>query len=418
MNQKTQTEKTAVQTAREVNGGKQPRKGFRETGAGWGGHLFEFDMIRCIAMFCIFLFHFNSIVGNNGILYSRLYRYAGRNLTLGQQGVTLFFILSGCTSVLSFRSLRRKAAEASGVSPEALSLKDSVRHVVLPYYGRRLMALLPVFWCAYFAAFVMFVAPGGPHEPWRFLLFGSPAGNEVPGSFLLTIAGFDGYLSMSGFSTSYLVGEWFLGAILILYLLFPVLYLFIRRYPRATAAAVLLLYILYTELYPFGRMKETDALLRIPEFCFGIWYMQSLQKTGWKTAAVSAGVFVLCVLVPSPLDNMYSVLVQGIASFFVLAYLGSLLGGLGGKAAALVRKAVSALAGVSYGIFLVHHFIMDWVIPAYRGTVLQWYSWLRLFAWVFFLALVTAILIRHAASGAVLAAQKTLKKSENKASIS
>ena len=417
------------------------------------GHRFEFDLIRCLAMLCIFLFHFNSIAGTSGIQYSRLYRYAGRNLTLGQQGVTLFFILSGCTSVLSIRSILRKQGAAENRNGSSMAF----RKAALSYYGKRLLALMPLFWCAYFAAFLLFRAPGGDVFSFR---------------YLLTLIGFDGYLAMSGVPTQYLVGEWFLGAILILYLLFPLLYELIRRFPRITAAVILILYILYTELYPFSRMKETDVLLRIPEFCFGIYYMlyreaaleklsglvsrflkggqaESAAETAMSTgqipedsrtdlperaagaadrfrrrvqafspseplvcglaAGLSFIVFILCVLIPSPLDNMYSVLIQGIASFLMLAWLGRAWNNSSFRLLSAVKRPVTALAGISYSIFLVHHFIMDWVIPAYSGSILTAVTWLRLFLYLFILSLIAAILLRFAAAGAVEGVKKTFR---------
>lgn len=53
-------------------------------------------------------------------------------------------------------------------------------------------------------------------------------------SFLWTITGLDGYASLFGIQSHYLVGEWFIGMILVLYIVFPVLYALVKRYPANT----------------------------------------------------------------------------------------------------------------------------------------------------------------------------------------
>lgn len=64
---------------------------------------FKQDLIRCVAMLCIFLFHFGISVRTNGIIYEHSPYSVGRNIILGQQGVSLFLY---CPVVLLFYLLR------------------------------------------------------------------------------------------------------------------------------------------------------------------------------------------------------------------------------------------------------------------------------------------------------------------------
>lgn len=81
------------------------------------------------------------------------------------------------------------------------------------YYKKRFLAIFPLFWLAYLFAFL-------EH------FYHSKSMPNVPKiTFLLTVIGMDGYL-YDYVKNFYMIGEWFLGAIIILYILFP-LYRFI-----------------------------------------------------------------------------------------------------------------------------------------------------------------------------------------------
>ena len=332
---------------------------------------FELDLIRCVAMLCIFLFHFGISVRTNGIIYEHSPYSVGRNIILGQQGVSLFFILSGCTSVLSYESILDKSPGEPGRN-------------ILSYYAKRLLGILPLYWCVYFVAFLLLRAPSG--DVWSF-------------RYLFTLTGVDGYLLMRGVSTPYLIGEWFIGTILILYFLFPLFYYCISKYPKIMAASLAVFFVLFNAFYPFSWDREIEALTRIPEFCFGIYYIKYVrEKHKWGKGLISLIVLTVCLLVPFHFHSMYAIAIQGISSFMVLAWAGKYWSITEAHFVKGSQRIVTALAGVAYGIFLTHHFLMEWILPAYSGNIWTTSIWIRLSCYTFLLSLVLAVLLRYPAN--------------------
>ncbi|MBR3642840.1 MAG: acyltransferase [Parasporobacterium sp.] len=342
--------------------------------AGKQKKLFEYDWIRFAAMICIFVFHFNSGLTDHGCALQFLYRYAGRNLTIGQQGVTLFFILSGATSALSMERMLNRGAQKTNIGAFAGN--------ALAYYWKRIKAMYPPFWIAWIFAYVLLIMPD----------------SALSRTFFLTVLGMDGYAEMSGVATAYLVGEWFLGAILILYLLLPFLFLLVKKFPVPAAVGIVLFYILYFWFYPFSRMQETDALLRIPEFAFGIYFYLYIKKVDWRAAIISAAVFLVAAVTPIAKDNLNVVLVQGISAFLWMAWLGRFLGERKSVFAKVFRRVIQSVAGLSYGVFLLHHVIMEQIIGRdnYFQNITDFQGYLGVFFYSFALVIAGAVFLNHA----------------------
>ena len=87
------------------------------------------------------------------------------------------------------------------------------------YYEKRFLRIYPMFWIAYTTLF----------------LYNFYCNKHIPylNNFKLIISylGMDGYLSYL-IPNFYIIGEWFLGAIILIYILFPVLRYLSNRYPR------------------------------------------------------------------------------------------------------------------------------------------------------------------------------------------
>jgi peptidoglycan/LPS O-acetylase OafA/YrhL len=106
--------------------------------------------------------------------------------------VKWFFILSGLGIALSCRKWR--------------GAKE--------FYAKRVCAVLAPFWVAYIAVSL-----------YHFVMSGRRIFPVPGGSFMASMAGMDGwFLSMRGasrFSGGYLVGEWYLGCLMLIYLAYP-----------------------------------------------------------------------------------------------------------------------------------------------------------------------------------------------------
>jgi peptidoglycan/LPS O-acetylase OafA/YrhL len=146
---------------------------------------FSLDFVRGLSVLLIIFFHYNCatvrIISNELTLFS-YYRYAGII------GVSMFFILSGA----------------------ALTLSTQNNYSIVSFYKKRFMAIFPLFWATYI--FIVFAI--------SIINQSSPFVDKYPPTFILTIFGIDGLL-LYKIPNYYLIGEWFLGCIIVLYILFP-----------------------------------------------------------------------------------------------------------------------------------------------------------------------------------------------------
>ena len=175
--------------------------------------LFYLDLIRAVALVCILVIHFNAAVTGYFTLPSKLFgSVLPFNIYLGDFGSSLFFMVSG--AALQYTS--------PGQGREPLNLAR--------FYQKRAKAVYPMFWLAWCIFFpIRFVTKPGYY-----------AAAKTP-SLLLTVLGLDNFAQAAGLVTMDFacVGEWFLGSILFLYLLFPLLRWGLRKQPLLTWVVVL-----------------------------------------------------------------------------------------------------------------------------------------------------------------------------------
>lgn len=155
--------------------------------------LFYLDFTRAIAILLIIFFHYNvwlkRIVGDERVMVQSF------DLA-GSIGVSLFVILSGASLMAS--------SKGSFTS--------------LGFYKKRLLAIFPLFYVTYLAILLFYAV----------LYSKVPFSCKNPLAFLLTIVGMDGFLVYT-IKNYYLIGEWFLGFIVIMYLFYPVVRYRINR---------------------------------------------------------------------------------------------------------------------------------------------------------------------------------------------
>ncbi len=221
--------------------------------------LFYLDLIRAVALVCILVIHFNAAVTGYFSLPSKLFgSVLPFNIYLGDFGSSLFFMVSG--AALQYTS--------PGQGREPLNLAR--------FYQKRAKAVYPMFWLAWCIFFpIRFVTKPGYY-----------AAAKTP-SLLLTVLGLDNFAQAAGWVTMDFacVGEWFLGSILFLYLLFPLLRWGLRKQPLLTWAVVL------AASLPVHYMGWDARLvaIHIPEFLLGMAFVH------WKRP-VRLGVLAWCAV--------------------------------------------------------------------------------------------------------------------------
>lgn len=158
---------------------------------------YQMDYIRVISMLVIIVYHFATTCYNYGI-QSKAVRVLMNfeRVNYGEVATNMFFLLSGAGLLLS-------------------SQKDFSIH---KYYKKRFWRTYPLFWICYLAIFCFhyYFTQNLPMEPRWKLIF--------------SVLGIDGWLKQYT-GNYYLIGEWFLGALLIIYLFFPLLLYLRKAYP-------------------------------------------------------------------------------------------------------------------------------------------------------------------------------------------
>ena len=166
-------------------------------------------------------------------------------------------------------------------------------------------------------------------------------------TLLLTVLGLDNFAVAAGWvGTDFAcVGEWFLGSILFLYLLFPLLHRGLRHKPWLTWMVAVLVCL---PIHLAGWDARLVAI-HVLEFMFGMQYLR-LQKNAKVGLAV---LFAVGTVACTNLDSKITCAFFSMVVFTVLAGISHWLD------RPWPRVICGRLAKLSYAIFLVHHVLIQ-----------------------------------------------------------
>ena len=287
--------------------------------------VFYLDLTRAVAAALIVLTHFNFHLKDQGGGYVLTYQPFG--IYVGALGVSLFLIISGAALTLTYR--------------RPINLKR--------FYWKRFRSIYPMFWTAWVLVALAF-----------FLTTNGSLPNAAPAkSVILTVLGIDGLAQAFYFHTMYLLGEWFLGFILVYYLVFPLLLWAIDRFPVITGTVLLVVYAAsvvimhrYFPTYPSAAVLTT----RLPELAFGSYVVLYVRKVPGAAVIPAAAVLAVSAMFPEEIPEDVGTTIVGISAFLILVVVGRYV------AIQPVRALVSLIATYSYPIFLVHHVVIEQVL--------------------------------------------------------
>lgn len=289
--------------------------------------IFYLDFVRAISIIFIVIYHFNcSLVGHYIDVHEILFRIYP-NGDLGQIGVSLFFIISGAALMYTYRN--------------DFSIKK--------FFRKRFIALYPMFWTAYAIAFL-----------YLFYVNCSINHSAPKWTLILTILGLDGYL-LYAIPNFYILGEWFLGCIILFYFCFPILRKLLIKYPKSLITFISIVYIVVVEKYIFKVEFDRNVLTRLPEFLFGMYLIQYLKKINvyqFIGALFISGFMFFKVL---NILQMYKITIIGISLFIVLAFIGQHV------KLEKFKEPFVLISKYSYAIFLVHHVIIEQLLIRFNG---------------------------------------------------
>lgn len=288
--------------------------------------IFSLDLIRVVAMWMIIIYHFQSLLISWNIQIvdmpqKRLVFYV-YGIDMGILGVSLFFIVSGFSLMYVYEN--------------KLELKS--------YLCKRFVAIYPLFWLSYLTCLtlIFILYKGQVYHP-----------NAPKWKWLLTFFGIDGYFHYKGIDF-YLIGEWFLGAIIFLYALFPLFRKMIKsKYWKVYTVLLTILYIGIVIWYPFKTSMVATVLVRYIDFYFGMLLIKYYKKIDWKTGIIALIIFLLFTHVPILNTTKCSYLIIGWTAFLVLFVLGNIIDKIVGFK--IIKGIFSLFSKYSFTIFLFHH---------------------------------------------------------------
>ena len=189
----------------------------------------------------------------------------------------------------------------------------------------------------------------------------------------------------------YCLGEWFLGAILILYVLYP----FVRMAFQTMIGKIIytvLLAVAYTANLYFDWFTMSDGkniLTCLMDFTIGMWivtYRKQL-KNKW---CLWGSILLSCVLMFSdiPVKEVMCSTLVGMLWFVILLNLSDFL--MKGR---MMQILVKWIGNSSFGIFLVHHVILYAYMKQYQGTEIGMGKSLGLFFLLFLIIFIVGALL-------------------------
>lgn len=309
-----------------------------------------FDFVRCIAIVIVVCFH--CACSYNGH-YNIFYSFA--NGGWGSLGVTMFFILSGVGLSYNY--------------PEIPNLNK--------YFFKRWKSIFPMFYIAWLPVYIRISIIKD-----NFFWGGNPL------LLILTFFGLDGYF-LYLHSNYYIWGEWFLGAIIIIYCLFPLLNVLYKKYFILTSILLLMLYVfnLLTDVFKINPF--TNPITCVASFWIGMIIVN--HKEILTQQYLNYILIIIClsiILEKISLNTIVSVNLLGISLFILsMNYSKIVITNI------FIRKVVTIINKYSYPIYLVHHVIIYRLVRLFPIESLNLGMYIFLLILVFTISFISAVIV-------------------------
>lgn len=284
--------------------------------------LFYLDFVRALAAILIIMTHYNAVflLADPQINSCYIWKEFPFNVYIGDLGVSLFLIISSAALTYVY------------------SDKD---FQIGKFYYKRWKTIYPMYWIAYICSFLII-----------YVYMGAWSATKVPRSHLLiSVLGFDGYLA-DVIPTYYLVGEWFVGFIVIFYIIYPVLRWLLNKYPRALAIGALAIYFVMLTFIPAEFRVARNIFIRLPELLFGMYFIKYIKKVNLPLAIGSIIVLGVNGVLKPKFSSNIQVTYVGIAAFLILVYIAQFIH------SKKCKYLFEWISKYSYAIFLIHHILI------------------------------------------------------------
>jgi peptidoglycan/LPS O-acetylase OafA/YrhL len=174
-------------------------------------------------------------------------------------------------------------------------------------------------------------------------------GNKI--SLLFTLFGMDGYFDYL-MKTYYLIGQWFLGAIIIIYLLYPLILYIFKKNIIILPSLLIIIYIWFINSFEIRIYRNiVYCLLR---FYFGMIAIKFSLEKKYYIGALSTIVHILFLIFEIPKFKyiIFIYMIQGFALYLMLIHIGNYI--MTTKAGFIFKE----ISKLSYFIYLFHYRII------------------------------------------------------------
>lgn len=291
------------------------------------------DFMRVVGFLMIVAHHFVGALSRNSVNHDYFHKYY-----LGGIGVSFFIIASGASLYISTKN------------------KFDLRI----YIKKRIANIYPYFWICY-----IFVAV------FLFLSFSTVCLGNDPVRLLITFLALDGYLGSTIPNTYYLIGEWFTGFILLVYILFPiVVWLKNKNIYVAITVVLILSYIsiqntdyISDHFFLWNKDPFWNPLSRLPEILLGILIIDLFLLHNKKINYLVAFIAFLYLLIVNKyiLEHYRDYNIWGISvwamTFVVIVCLYENI-----KIPNVAKKIILILSEYSFVAFLLHYQLINYLV--------------------------------------------------------
>ena len=299
--------------------------------------------VRAICCMGIVIFHYFCHSKGNFKLF-----YVTANSSFGFIFVTSFFCISGVVLYHNY--------------PKIKSIKS--------FYFKRWKNIFPSFYICYIYFF--FRISLSSHK----LVF---KGQWY--KFLISLIGLDGYLSYK-IKTFYLVGDWFLGAIIIIYALYPLLLkMILKTNFIINNIFICFFYCIMYKTHYFIISRKYNIITCITSFYFGIETIR-FRKFYLENKIILIFCFFIWIFLYKIKIQTFIIIwqIQGFSLFIILFHIGKYI------MSTKIDKIFMEINNISFGIFLFHHRFVFEILALNNPT--EWYLHLLLVFMTFLLTII------------------------------
>ena len=213
---------------------------------------------------------------------------------------------------------------------------------VRQFYFKRWKSVFPIFYITFLYFYIQNVFERG-----AFFYNGNPWW------MLLTVLGIDGFFTYR-LSSYYIVGEWYFGAIVMIYALYPAVLKVVKKYKWKVLIVVIPVWIWQLEsdwfyVYPTHNLIHCIAL-----FIVGMLITRYGLSNNKIICVVSWAVSSILLFVPLPGTEFYKGIILSIALYFVLFSVGNHLTRL-----PTMQSMIAFLGGLTFPMYLIQN-VVGW----------------------------------------------------------